>query len=181
VKTASGELAADVEMHRFSNGDLTIVALQRSPGTATRPEPIVLSQPRAAVLYDLRAKKSLGRRRNLQLVLDPFEPTLFALSDRGLPRPSLHAPARATQGATATVRIGLRGRSGAAFQPLHVEVEDPAGKVVPWYSGNLAVGAETISRPIPLALNDPVGTWRIRVTDVLSGQSATASMTVHAR
>jgi hypothetical protein len=178
---ASGAPTTDVEMHRFRDGGVTILALQRVAGGAAAPQPISLTLPSASVVYDLRARRSLGRQRELRLALDPFEPTLLALADRELPRPSLQVEASVARGETAMLRIGVPRPSGAAFQPLHVEIEDPFGKRVAWYSGNVAASTGTVSRPLPLALNDPIGVWRIGVTDVLSGQTTVMPLTVRPR
>jgi hypothetical protein len=61
---------------------------------------------------------------------------------------------------------------------LHVDVFDPAGNLVPHYSGNvLAPGGATLWR-LPLALNDAAGSWIIRVIDPLTGGSAIATLGV---
>ena len=181
LKTDQGKPATDIEMHRFRNGDVTILTLQRARQGAAAAQTITIALPRPSFLYDLRAGKALGRRRAERVVLDPFEPTLLALSDRALPPPVLHIPERVARGATAMLRVGVARPSGAAHQPFHIEVQNPRGERVAWYSGNLVAGPGLAAFPLPLALSDPVGTWRIRVTDVLSGQGTAAPMTVHAR
>jgi hypothetical protein len=54
---------------------------------------------------------------------------------------------------------------------LHVEVRDSQDKFLPGYSGNVLSDANGAAlKQIPLALNDPAGSWSITVKDVLSGQ-----------
>ena len=55
---------------------------------------------------------------------------------------------------------------------VHVQVFDPAGKPVRYYSGNADVFAGTARYAIPFALNDAPGQWRVRVRDVVSGLAA---------
>lgn len=55
---------------------------------------------------------------------------------------------------------------------MHVfrfEVLDPAGKLRPEYGANLRADNGKLDRKFPLALNDPAGKWKIRVTDIASG------------
>lgn len=186
--------AGDVETYVFRNGGITIVALQRNPprlppagaaaGTeadAPADEPVTLTLPGPAQLYDILGGADLGRRDRLDLTLDAVEPTLLALADAPLPAPAIAAPARLRQGESGRIGIGWTAPSPAARPVLRLEVVDPAGKLLRHYSGNLVGPGPVIERPLPLALDDPVGDWTIRVTDVLSGQTAEATVQVEAR
>jgi hypothetical protein len=77
------------------------------------------------------------------------------------------------------VGSSFSGMTLAAVHVFHVQVEDPTGKVVPQYSGNLLAPERRAEKLLPLAVNDSAGTWKIRVKDVLSGQSEVASVEVH--
>jgi hypothetical protein len=181
----------DVETYVFRNGGVTIVALQRNPprlpaaGAAesapAADEKVILTLPGRSHLYDILERADLGRSDRVELTLDAVEPTLLALADTALPAPVLTAPARLRQGDSGTIEIGWTGPSPAALQILRLEVTDPAGRLLRHYSGNLTGSGGTIDQPLPLALNDPVGDWKIRVTDVLSGQVAEATLEVVAR
>jgi hypothetical protein len=50
-----------------------------------------------------------------------------------------------------------------------VEVYDPAGNPVHYYSKNLDIRDGIARIEIPFALNSPLGKWRIKVRDVVSG------------
>ncbi|HUZ72209.1 MAG TPA: alpha-amylase family protein [Stellaceae bacterium] len=178
VTAASGAQDSDVDVYAFRDGAVTIVGLRQPSAPAPVAAPIVLSLPRKAFVYDLRAQRPVFHGDRLRLRLDPFEPTLLALSPRPLPRPTLSIPAPTHPGATAVLRISFAGSSGAAFHVLHVTVMDPSGRTDRAYSGNIRMRRGGGAWRIPLALNDPVGTWRVRVTDALSGLSATAAVRV---
>lgn len=182
--------ASDIETYVFRNGGVTIVALQRNPprlsqaGTeagAPADEKVTLILPGQAQLYDILEGADLGRHERIELTLDAVEPILLALADAPLPAPVVAAPARLRQGESGRIEIGWTAPSPAARPVLRLEVIGPSGKPLRHYSGKL-VGAEpVIERPLPLALNDPVGDWTIRVTDLLSGQAAEATVQVEAR
>jgi hypothetical protein len=49
---------------------------------------------------------------------------------------------------------------------------DPEGRLPECYQQKVMALKGTYEGLIPFALNDPPGTWQIRVTDVVSGQEA---------
>ena len=61
---------------------------------------------------------------------------------------------------------------------IHVEIVDPDGRSVLHYSGNILAAHGEAVKLLPLAFNDQSGIWKIRATDVLSGQTATAELKV---
>jgi hypothetical protein len=69
----------DVAIFRFRHGTTTILALHRdfAPGAAV---PVTLHLPAPAFVYDLRARRELGRMTHLPVSLDPVTPTLLAVS-----------------------------------------------------------------------------------------------------
>jgi hypothetical protein len=106
---------------------------------------------------------------------------ILVLSRAPLPAPVVAGPERLQTGETAVLHLDLAGPSAAARSVLHVEVRDPSGKRVPYYSGNVVAPGGTAEWLLPLALNDPVGTWQVRATDLLSGQTAAAEILVSGR
>jgi len=63
---------------------------------------------------------------------------------------------------------------------MRVEVLDPAGHMVRYYSGNVTLRDGRASFEIPFALSDAKGDWRIRVRDVVSGLTAETVITPRA-
>jgi hypothetical protein len=73
----------------------------------------------------------------------------------------------------------MLGPLAARMHTLHLDVIDPAGKVVDYYSGNLLATSATASKLVPLAYNDAAGRWSARVHDLLSGQTKTEQFEVY--
>jgi hypothetical protein len=73
-----------------------------------------------------------------------------------------------------TLTVHLTGERGAPvdLSVVHLEVFNPAGKPVHYYSGNVTVREGQARFPIPFALNDAKGTWRVRARDLVSGLAA---------
>jgi hypothetical protein len=74
-----GSAATDIETHLWRNGKTTILGLQRALSEAAA-EPVRLTLKAPARVYDLRAKKSLGTAKSLELAIDAVVPTLLSVS-----------------------------------------------------------------------------------------------------
>jgi hypothetical protein len=178
VVRADGKPAADIETHIFSNGPATILAVQRDlaeAGAADR-EAVAVTLPRRLYVYDLRARRELGETDRVALDLGPGEPAILTLSPKPLAAPAITGPAQARLGDNAEFRI--RADPSEAPGVIHVDIIDPAGWPVLHYSGNLLAARGEAVKLLPLAVNDQSGIWKIRATDVLSGQTATAELKV---
>jgi hypothetical protein len=88
------------------------------------------------------------------------------------------APDSLRQGETGRLRFHWDGASPAALKVVHLEVSDPTGRLVRHYSANLFARGPIVTHSLPLALNDAIGTWRVRATDVLSGRTVEADIEV---
>ncbi len=189
----SGEPLVGIETHVFRNGGVDIVGLHTNPQLSVadlgpsetisnrrfeKPRTVTLTLAEESYLYDLRAAKPLGKHKQLTMQLDPYEPTLLAVSLAPFGQLNLRAPARLERGTTGQIGIGLDGASPAATHVFHLDVFDPAGKLVPQYSGNILAPRGHADKLLPLAFNDPAGNWQVRVKDLLSGQSKAVTLEV---
>lgn len=184
---ASGNPVTDVEMSVFRNGGVRVVALQRDlparPTDETEagragPETVSLALSQRSFLYDMRLRQPLGQRDRVELALGSTGPVILSVSETPLPRPTIQAPATARLGETVELRLGVSEKSPAAVDVLHIDVVDPRGETVRYYSGNVLMRQGNSVRLLPLAFNDPAGIWKIQVTDVMTGEAATAELTV---
>jgi hypothetical protein len=186
---ADGEPSADVETYVFQNGRVAILALLREPvalqgcGKVAREdgrETVVVKLPRPYQIYDVRAQRALGRHARIAVPIGLVGPTILALAPNRLAAPEISGPSRAAQGDKLLFRIALPHTS-AARDVVHFSVVDPSGRVVLHYSKNLILRGGEATAVLPLALNDPTGTWRLRARDVMAGAAAVAELTVALR
>jgi hypothetical protein len=193
VTGASGKPVVGVETHTFRNGGVWLVALMTNPQLRVdelgppefksndrfaKPVTVRLTLPGERFVYDLRAGKALGKLGSLPVTLDPYEPTIFAIAPSQMPELELSAPARVKRGDTASLGMSFAAATPAANHVMHIDVVNPSGQTVGYYSGNLLAPEGRAARLIPIAVNDPAGQWKIRVKDLLTGQSKTSSMEV---
>jgi hypothetical protein len=129
-------------------------------------------------VYDVRAAKALGRRMELSVTVDPYEPAIFAIAPAAMPGMEVSAPTRVKRGETAELGVSFAASSPAAWHVLHVDVVNPSGQVLGYYSGNLLASQGRGRKFVPVAVNDPAGRWEIRVRDLLTGQSRTSGFEV---
>src|SRR3984893_10364481 len=182
---ADGSVADDIETKIFGNGAVTIVALQRDfPGTPetdslalpSDPEEVVLALPRPLFVYDVRKGRLLGSTDRLAVKRGPGEPVILAVSEKPLGPPSVSSPQGARLGTNA--EISVSSTSQAALDVIHLDVIDPEGNTIAYYSGNLLMTDSRITRLLPFAVNDKPGVWTIRATDLLGGATATTDLVV---
>jgi hypothetical protein len=182
-----------VETHRFRNGGVMIVGLLSNPELRVdelgppefksnerfeKPRTIRLLLPADLYSYDIRSARALGRQKEITVTLDPYEPVVFAFSPSPLPAIRISAPQRIARGEIARIGLGFDGSSLAATHVFHLDVQNPAGKVVDYYSSNVLALNGSGVYAIPFACNDTPGRWTIRVHDLLSGQSQTVGVNV---
>jgi hypothetical protein len=121
----------------------------------------------------------LGKRNELNVTLDPYEPAIYAASPTPLPTLLVSAPRRIARGRTGQIGLSFAAPSPAARHVLHVDVVDPSGHVSPHYSGNVLANRGMAAKAWPVAVNDSPGAWEIRVTDLLTGQSHRSTVEVY--
>ena len=187
VEDAQGKPVVGVRTSVFANGGVRLIALLSNPQLRVdelgppdfrsnqrfeKPVAVRVRLPQPMYLYDIRARKALGKQQALTLTLDPYEPTILAASVPALPDLQVVIPERAQRGAT--VQVGVRTASHPADMDIfHVDVMDPQGNRSIVYSGNLHAPRGIGMKSIPFAVNDPPGKWTIVVHDLLSGQTIT--------
>jgi hypothetical protein len=183
---SDGQPPDDVETYIFDHGGATIVALLRDldPSSVVSEIPpggreaIDLKLPHPYEVYDVRAHRPLGLTAQLTLEPGPAEPVVIALSGQKLPGLLISGPPIVYAGENTNFRIWKNGNFSAARDIIHIEIADPDGKVVPYYSGNQLALTGATSYSLPLSINDRTGLRTIRARDLLTGGTASAPLQV---
>ncbi len=193
VLDAQGHSVVGVETHRFQNGAVTIVGLLSNPqqrvdelgppefksnARFAKPVSFRLVLPGEYSVYDVRAAKALGRKRELAVTLDPYEPAIYAFSLSPLPALRVSVPSRVGRGEIAHIGLAYDGGTLAEKPVLHVEVLDPSGQAASQYCANVVLAGASGEHAVPLAVSDAPGRWTVRVKDLLSGQQQESTFEV---
>ncbi len=97
--------AARVRVHRFRAGRTELVAFERNVNyqmsedlkqaggneALEKPVEIDATLPRVAHIFDLRSQSYVGQSDHLHFILDPWKPSLFAITNEKLPADTIVA------------------------------------------------------------------------------------------
>lgn len=170
IEAPDGTVLNDVDVRQFRNGGVTIIGLQRdlpAKGELGAMRPAVLKLTRPVWRTDLRSTMPAEQALRFPVRLDPAMPTVLALAPVALPKPVIQGPRTARLGDIVTFVVRQSGPTPAALPVLHLEVRDPAGRMMEPYNANLALRGGRANWQLKLALNDRPGTWTITVRDAL--------------
>ena len=163
----------DLRSYVFDNGPAHLLGIlpDRSLGNPPGQEFVVRLGQRAHA-YNVRQRKYLGHVASVEAGIRETEAKLLAfLPERieGIAVLVDRAKAKPGQTVTAKIRVHPEALSQVRFA---VRVEVLRGDTpVPAYGRNVWVTGTT-AYPLPLALNEPAGDARVRVTEVVSGFTA---------
>src|SRR6185312_12401014 len=99
-------------------------------------------------------------------------------SPTAIPALRLSTPARVERGTVARIGVSFGGETRAQAGVFHIDVLNPAGQEVNYYSGNILAKSGSGEKALPLATNETTGVWTVKVHDLLSGQKKTATFEV---
>ena len=180
VTDSEGPLRAQ-EVISYKDGELEYVAIKRDAevveGVSQRA---YVQMPRRAHLYDLRRGRYLGYKSRTRVTLDRATPKIISMLPYHVEEMSAELSAESfRQGERVGVSIQLTTSAGELGNHVfHMEIEDPAGKASKVLSQTVSAPGGKADARLALALNDPVGTWRVVVRDVATGTQATATFEV---
>ncbi len=192
VTDSSGKPPVGVETHIFENGGARLISLLSNPQSRVdelgppdfrsnqrfeSPVTVNLALSAPMYLYDVRQNKYLGQKSKVTVTLNPYEPTIFAASPAPFPSLQLNAPREAKRGTSVHISFNFP-QTSAALHIVHIDVMNPEGKRMMHYSENIFAENGHAAKLLPLAYNDPAGTWTLRIHDLLSGQQKNVELKV---
>jgi len=179
--TPSAGKPMDLEVVSFSDGPARYLGLTRWFWANRPTQTFTITLREKRYVYDCRAGKYLGQRRSFDVALAQGHSALFALLPYQVETCTISPASPVRRGELLRARIALRTSGPRARHVIHVEVAGPSGKRLAHYARNvtLAPKSKAAEVAVPLALNDPIGRWRITARDVATGAAASAVVEVH--
>lgn len=176
LESQAGQRVTDCETYQINQGSTRLLGLVPDKEKPS-PQKVRLTLEKQGALYDVREKRYLGYGSVFETQIEPSVPKLFALIGSRVNGLQLQAPASAKLGEEVT--IGFRVTGGGELRSVaKIAVTDPAGREVSFYGGNRDIIAGTGEVRFRTALNDPRGVWRVTVIEVISGERASAEITI---
>lgn len=175
VRTEAGGRLPNVEVVRWANGGLEIVALFRQEG---KPEPalVELTAPQSRWVYDLRNRKVTGPVTQFVTPVIPNRATFVVLASQAVPPPQL-VPTRTTvhRGEVLQATLAVPNAEGRHALRLRVRTGD---RPLPWFDQTVIAGPQPKPIVVPIAHNDPAGRYEITATDVFTATASPAVVQV---
>lgn len=169
---ADGEHPAGLEVTRWKQGDLELLALLDDVDREVK-----VTLPESRHVYDLRGESALGEVREFTTKLRKARASFFVLLPEAAQVPTLDFGATAAApGTVLTPTITLPGARGPRVLKLHLAA--PNDHEATWIANHVVVEGGRGTLTVPFALNDPTGTWTLRAEDILTGTEATTTITL---
>jgi hypothetical protein len=166
VERLDGGIPEKVEITRWRNDRIDIISFFRKGGAA---EEIAVSLPKEKFVYNLRARNTLGSCKRFTTTILPNRASFFVLTDNPVSAPRIGLDSTtAQQGSVLEANLSVRGAEGMHAVKMRIHAGD---RHLEWYDKTLIVGQKPIRVEIPVALNDPVGDYRIILNDLFSNET----------
>lgn len=175
ITTASGKDLAANETTFFKNGEIEYVCLFKNYDVEDQSaQKITIKFPYKAHLYNLRENKYYGYVDEVQTEIIPAEAKVFALAPAQVEGVNLSLKQHKFKpGEILSYTVTLKEAKGdASPHVFRLELSDPDGQKVTWYSRNLLAKEARYSGTTRLSLNEKKGKWEISIKDVMSGKTA---------
>ena len=169
--TPDGAPVRNVEVSRWSNGsDEFIILLGKYDGD------VHVAIPEAREVYDVKGRQYLGHTDSFVTKLRPNRGAVFAFLPNAAEAPRMTAPPSVRRGTAVDARVRVPHVDGA--RAIIVTLTAPDGRAADWVRSPIVVGNKAAAVTLPFAFNDALGEWKLRVTDLYSQKSTTATIAV---
>lgn len=163
------------DVNLFKGEGVTLAGIIRSPRFgAVNPLEADVTFEQEGELYDVINGKYLGKGKSARMELLPAKPALVAQVGQKVTGVKVKADAKVKRGDLLTLDITVNP-AGSFDTVLRMEVFRPDGELDEALTGNLTAQAGRYAGVLPLALNDPKGTWKIKVREVVSHATTQAT------
>ena len=176
LESLAGQRITDCDSYLFNQGTTQLLGLIPNKDKPAAQKIRVVFDKQGA-LYDVRERRYLGMGATIETEVAPALPKLFAQVTSRINGIELQSPPRAKRGEEITINFRITG-ANQLRSVAKITVTDAAGRAVSVYGGNRDIVNGAGSVRFRTALNDPTGTWRVAITEVISGETAHAEITI---
>jgi hypothetical protein len=163
----------NLAVQRWRDGGYEIVSLFRENGSAGgdgRWAQVDCRESAAAPeqrhLYDIRHRQPVGRMHPGWFWIHDILPGragFYVVMPHACPPPRLELPKSAAQGTVVKGKLSVPGASGR--HAIRITGTLPDGTTAEWVAQTVIVGKDPVEVAIPVAHDDPAGSWSLMLTD----------------
>ncbi|MCL4693595.1 MAG: hypothetical protein KJ060_13935, partial [Candidatus Hydrogenedentes bacterium] len=163
VTGPNGRPVRDVEVTRWANGDVELLAL-----LGTHGGPVVVTLAGARHAYDLKQRRSLGAVDQFTVELQAHRASIFAFRPQEVRAPRLMLSQASVKRGNETA-VEVRTEDAGYRDAVRIHLVDPDGQAVPWFQQIVIADDDAVTVPLAFALNDAPGDWKLRASSLLGG------------
>ncbi len=174
LRNGDGQRLRNVEVTRWRNGDIELVSVFRQRGVAEEAQ---LELHGGQRLFDIKDRRDLGHKRSYQVQITPYRARFYAASVQPIAGVTVTADkSTVAPGEVAQVRVSFPKADGT--RAAYLRVKQPNGQSAEWLEQVVVAGSEPVSVQLPMAYNDPEGTWTISADELCSDRSGGCRLNV---
>ena len=164
-------------------GALRLVGVLRDSQEAQnldpKPHTVTLGLGRPYHVYDLVTRRYAGRTGTYRDTFGPSTHRALVLLPYEVKGLEIAGPPAVRRGDTAVLRVRVQAEAAnLADHSASVDVRGPAGAPRRGYANLIVLHRGVGAIRLPMALNAPVGEWKVTVTDAIANCSETARIVV---
>lgn len=156
-------------VYQFKKGDMEFITSVRDPDEKQAKD-VFISLSKPFWVYDTREGKPLGYISQIPLKVGDEPNRMFALLPEPAGKISITISQKIKSGDLIKVNAGIsEEKNNAAGRLLRLSVFDPDDKEIMVLRRFAVLNSPSVDFAIPLAFNDPVGSYGFIVTDIATG------------
>lgn len=168
-----------LEVFKDTFGAAELLALLPQAQDGPESQKIEVHFKEGATTYDLRNRREVGRSGKQRVTLNRGNVALFASLPYEVTAVEVYCAEEIEPGCRIAIRALIKTNGNAPGRHLlHISLIDSAGRPLPAYEIEAFSDNGECATFIPLALNESIGTYTVRVTDVLTCTDGTAQVSV---
>lgn len=169
LTTTTGKPENGIEKYAFSNVGGSARLLGLLPGKEGIDREVVMHFTEPVNFYDIRNNKYVGEGKEFRIAIKNSVPELYGLLQSKIEGLQINALSQVKNGEILRLDFNLLGNKITDYNSVAtVEVFNPNGEKVNYYSKNCDIKNGSGNYSFNIALNDLKGTWKIRVTEVIT-------------
>ncbi|MEO2045455.1 MAG: hypothetical protein ABGX16_02650 [Pirellulales bacterium] len=168
----NGARIPGLEITRWRNQEIELVAL-----LGDHDGEVTVHLPDSRHVYDLKKHLTLGQVEQFTTQVLPHRASFFALLPHSVAAPRMNSPnTNITLGDTVKLTLSIPAAEGN--HALQLSATTPHGDSLHGFQQNLIVNRQTQTVHLPIAHNDPPGTWTVTIADLYSPERVTTAFIV---